>query len=288
MKKFFELSSWSRKAAIGSIFMVAFLAACGDDDSWSPSDADNSRSSSVIPGSDPESSSAEKNKSSSFSADKEESSSSSVVLAVPCKTETEDNCEYDSLTDERDGQTYKTVKIGSQWWMAENLNYDDSTVTPSLSARSWCRDEVDKGCEVAGRLYTWAAAMDSVKTGCGYGVNCSPTLPVQGICPRGWHLPDSTEWETLFIVVGNRNSAGTALKTQSGWLDNNGTDAFGFSALPVGHGGEERYGNSTMFWTATEGATGGAYYMSLNRIYESAGLGGISKEQAFSVRCVKD
>ncbi|MBQ4299703.1 MAG: hypothetical protein II763_05230, partial [Bacteroidales bacterium] len=82
MKKFFVLSSWSRIAAIGSIFMVAFLAACGDDDSWSPSDADNSRSSSVIqsddshegscsssvnviPGSDPESSSAEKQGSSS-------------------------------------------------------------------------------------------------------------------------------------------------------------------------------------------------------------------------------
>lgn len=236
----------------------------------------------------PNSSSSELCEFSSSSADEVESSSSSVALATPCKTETEDNCEYGTLLDERDGQEYKTVKIGDQWWMAENLNYDDSTVTPSLSARSWCRDEVDKGCEVAGRLYTWAAAMDSVKTGCGYGVNCSPTLPVQGICPRGWHLPDSTEWETLFIVVGNRNSAGTALKTQSGWLDNNGTDAFGFSALPVGHGGEKRYGYSTIFWTATEGATGGAYYMCLDRIYEFAGLGGISKEQAFSVRCVKD
>ena len=191
--------------------VVAFLVACGDDDSWSPSDADNSRSSSVIPGSDPESSSAEKNKSSSSSADKEESSSSSVVLAVPCKTETEDNCEYDSLTDERDGQTYKTVKIGSQWWMAENLNYDDSTVTPSLSARSWCRDEVDKGCEVAGRLYTWAAAMDSVKTGCGYGVNCSPTLPVQGICPRGWHLPDTPGMKPLLRFMSSAICVGLSV-----------------------------------------------------------------------------
>ena len=56
--------------------------------------------------------------------------------------------------------------------------------------------EITNRCEVAGRLYTWAAAMDSVKTGCGYGVNCSPTLPVQGICPRGWHLPDSTKFWT--------------------------------------------------------------------------------------------
>ena len=72
MKNFFVQSSWNRFAAIGSIFMVAFLAACGDDDSWSPSDADNSRSSSVIAGSDPESSSAEKQGS---------SSSSSVILS---------------------------------------------------------------------------------------------------------------------------------------------------------------------------------------------------------------
>ena len=53
-----------------------------------------------------------------------EVSSSSVVMAVPCKTETEDNCEYGSLYDPRDGRTYKTVKIGEQWWMAENIRYD--------------------------------------------------------------------------------------------------------------------------------------------------------------------
>ena len=303
------------KKILVALSMVAFLAACDDSSSASagPNDEPGMESSSSVElgssssekarsqsssseksgkssssANDVSSSSEKLSETSSSSADKMESSSNSEFLATPCKTETEDNCEYGTVLDDRDGQTYKTVKIGDQVWMAENLNYDDSTVTPSLSARSWCRDEVDKGCEVAGRLYTWAAAMDSVKTGCGYGVNCSPTLPVQGICPRGWHLPDSTEWETLFIVVGNRNSAGTALKTQSGWLDNNGTDAFGFSALPVGHGGEERYGNSTMFWTATEGATGGAYYMCLDRIYEFAGLGGVSKEHAFSVRCVKD
>ena len=205
MKKFFVLSSWrtalgnllpsahghqggSRIAAIGSIFMVAFLAACGDDDSWSPSDADNSRSSSVIAGSDPESSSAEKqgssssssvilsgdsyegssdsrssdSKGNSSSANKAESSSSSETLPPPCKTNIEDNCEYGELNDDRDGQIYKTVKLDEQWWMAENLNYADSLTTPSLKGKSWCYDNYADYCAKYGRLYTWAAAVDSI------------------------------------------------------------------------------------------------------------------------------
>ena len=301
MKKFDCVIASTKCVAI-SLMLCAFLAACGgDDESWSPSDADNSRSSSVIPGSDPESSSAEKNKSSSSSADKEESSSSSVVLAVPCKTETEDNCEYDSLTDERDGQTYKTVKIGSQWWMAENLNYDDSTVTPSLSARSWCRDEVDKGCEVAGRLYTWAAAIDSVKLAndadnpqdCGNGRECGLTGKVQGICPSGWHLPSYDEWNALFTAVGGQPNAGKVLKSQTGWYSNgNGTDAFGFSALPAGYRNNNGYfdldGYSAYFWSASENYSSYACSMYLYYSREDASLRNYYKYYGFSVRCLKD
>ncbi|WP_290744549.1 fibrobacter succinogenes major paralogous domain-containing protein [Fibrobacter sp. UBA4309] len=280
------------KKVLVAMSLVAFaVVGCDDDDSWSPSDADNSRSSSVIPGSDPESSSAEKNKSSSSSADKEESSSSSVVLAVPCKTETEDNCEYDSLTDERDGQTYKTVKIGSQWWMAENLNYE--------TGNSYCYNNNSANCTKYGRLYTWAAAMDSVGTlttngkGCGYKKTCSPTYPVRGICPEGWHLPSKTEFETLFTAVGGQDSAGTALKSTGGWFnDGNGTDAFGFSALPAGdrgsNGGCNYEGLNAYFWSSTEYDSNYAYNVLLYVNFDYAYLNYGNKDYGFSVRCLKD
>jgi len=83
--------------------------------------------------------------------------------------------------------------------------------------------------------------MDSVGTwssngkGCGYDVACSPTYPVRGVCPEGWHLPDTTEWKTLFTAVGGKLTAGKKLKSMNGWNDNSGgTDDFGFSALAAG------------------------------------------------------
>ena len=103
-----SLTSSSRMR--GSIMILAIalaLASCGGD-SGSNADSDEPVSSSAI-------------KKSSSSAE----SSSSVTVATSCKTEKKDNCEYGSLTDDRDGQTYKTVKIGEQIWMAENLNYEE-------------------------------------------------------------------------------------------------------------------------------------------------------------------
>ena len=138
------------------------------------------------------------------------------------------------LTDSRDGRTYKTVTIGAQTWMAENLNYE--------TASSYCYGDSPANCTKYGRLYTWAAAMDSAGTwssngkGCGYKKTCSPTYPVRGVCPEGWHLPSKNEWETLFAAVGGKLVAGSKLKSTSGWYKNgNGTDDFGFSALPAGY-----------------------------------------------------
>ena len=119
-----------------------------------------------------------------------------------------------SMTDPRDGQVYKTVKIGNQTWMAENLNFK--------TAGGSCFHGRTTNCLRYGRLYPWYSAMEA--------------------CPEGWHLPDSTEWNALFAAVGGIESAGKSLKFTEGWRNGgNGTDEFGFSALPVGF----RYGSKT-------------------------------------------
>ena len=212
--------------------------------------------------------------------------------------------DYGEMTDERDGKVYRTVKIGDQVWMAENLNYADSVTTPSLKkGKSWCYNNKVKNCDVAGRHYTWAAAMDSMKLAtdadnpqdCDYGKECglasagSATL-VQGICPSGWHLPSKAEWETLFTAVGGQSTAGQKLKSMIGWRAYSGItneDAFGFFAMP-----DDDYfnygGYSTYFWSSTEDDSKYAYCMHLYYSRDDADLYDSYKSNGFSVRCLKN
>lgn len=316
---------------IGFVFAVLFLIACADDNSSSvaPND-DELSSSSVISGPDTESSGAEEQKSSSSakepnkssasrssssfklissSSEKKTESSSSVkssssfVMPVACKTETEDNCEYGELKDERDGKTYKTVKFGNQWWMAENLNYADSAKTPSLKGKSWCYGDEPDNCAKYGRLYTWAAAIDSVALAtdsenpqdCGYMRSSKNILPdvVHGICPDGWHLPDYRDFSNMLVHVGGYSIAGTVLKSQSGWNEGgNGTDTFGFNVLPAGirieDGSFDGLGDGTDFWSATESDLEQAFSLYASYENEYSGVMDYAKNYAFSVRCVKD
>ena len=227
-------------------------------------------------------------------------SSSSVALAMPCKTETEDNCEYGELTDDRDGQTYKTVKIGEQIWMAQNLNLE--------TENSWCGGgesgtTTEGNCETYGRLYTWVVAVGT-ENECGYGKTCFlPSGNIRGVCPSGWHLPTQDEWNSLIVTVNgsiteynSTNVAGKALKAKEGWKVYNGItndDAYGFSALPAGlrydNGHFYYVGNYAFFWSATQdnGGYTYAYDMHLDDD-DSARLGLHNKHDEFSVRCVKD
>ena len=137
----------SRRRLIGSIALVcaAFFVACSDDDSDFATRPSGGSSSSVCEGCDDASSSSVKSSSSSAK------SSSSATLANPCKTGSTDTCEYGELVDDRDGQAYKTVKIGDQWWMAENLNFKTDS--------SFCYKDSAEYCEKYGRLYRWAATV---------------------------------------------------------------------------------------------------------------------------------
>lgn len=216
---------------------------------------------------------------------------------VPKETFLNPNIAYGTMTDKRDGKVYKTVKIGDQTWMAENLNYADSSTTKSSIGKSWCYNKDGEKCKVTGRLYTWAAAIDSVKLAadgltCGYDVECEMPKTVQGICPEGWHLPSNAEWNTLFDAVGGSFTAGKILKSSTGWYDydgksGNGTDAFGLSALPAGYryyNGSFGYaGFTAFFWSSTENSSYNAYGMRLFHDSENAKLDGYYKDCAFSI-----
>jgi len=188
-----------------------------------------------------------------------------------------------TFVDERDGKVYKKVTIGGKTWMAGNLNYKTADDTGS-----WCYDNSTDSCAKYGRLYNWSTAMAGKS-----GSNANPS-GVQGVCPNGWHLPSSAEWGNLVTAATvDGYLAGYNLKSQSGWYNNgNGSDKFGFSALPGGNrssdGSFGKVGSSGYWWTATE--NGGSY---ANYRYTHGDLKSDVDEYhdvksfGYSVRCVQ-
>ena len=186
----------------------------------------------------------------------------------------------ESFTDSRDGQSYDVVKIGNLSWMAENLNY--------ATEGSACPDGDSRNCKRLGRLYTWAEA----KT----------------VCPEGWRLPTKSDFEALVIAASGdaaQPHAGAKLKSRDGWFKKgNGTDDFGFIALPAGYRGAilkaddgsitggkfDGIGGYAYFWSADEDAENpesNAYYLFLSFSSDAASLNSFAKEDYRSVRCVR-
>lgn len=183
-----------------------------------------------------------------------------VALMVACS---------ESFTDPRDGQSYDIVQIGSQTWMAENLNYE--------AEESTCPEGDNRSCSKYGRLYTWEIA--------------------RAVCPEGWRLPDRADFEQLIASAGGMDFAGEKLKSTSGWFKKgNGSDDYGFNALPAGYrlagngttGGKfDGIGGYAHLWTASETPDGLAHYLLLDFSTKAAKLSAFGKDEARSVRCVK-
>jgi len=201
-----------------------------------------------------------------------------VVILCSCENEDETTGIF---TDRRDGHIYKWVGIGSQVWMAENLNFD-------TGSGSWVNDDNSANADIYGRLYDWETACD--------------------VCPDGWHLPTDDEWKTLEMYLGmsqaDANSEGWWRGTDEGgklketgtihWNCPNirSTNESGFSALPGGaynmrYCDGKGYGGS--FWSSTESDSSNAWCRELfynksevNRSYYGY------KGHGFSVRCIRD
>ena len=146
-----------------------------------------------------------------------------------------------TFTDTRDGKIYKTVTINGKNWFAENVNYDIPNDTLDV-----CYNNDTVNCAKYGRLYDWFAAK-------------------QAACPVGWRLPDSAEWAALVAFAGGKETAGKKLKAKSGWDGGykgkankpaNGTDDYGFAALPGGYRlFDDAFvwgGSMGFWWSATE------------------------------------
>jgi uncharacterized protein (TIGR02145 family) len=183
---------------------------------------------------------------------------------------------FGTFTDKRDGQTYKTVTLDGQTWMAQNLNYETS------SSVSWCYEDKIDNCNKYGRLYDWETAKQ--------------------VCPKGWKLPEYEDWEKLIKTTCGYKFAGKTLRAKSGWNTTyegkvvNGKDNFGFSALPGG----ERYmsgefgtiGKAGNWWTATMADPWGdhARYLGMRSYYIDEIIESYSSRIRvwYSVRCIAD
>ena len=168
--------------------------------------------------------------------------------------------------------------------MAENLNFAASN--SKCGNNNSLSDSNTTSCDTYGRLYNWATAMNGSA-----GSDANPSK-VQGVCPAGWHIPSDVEWSVLETAVGDSSTAGTKLKAASRWNSSgNGTDNYGFSALPGGYaesGGFIYVGNSGYWWSASEYDRNYAYRRRMGYDDSNVFRNRYDKSVLYSVRCVQD
>ncbi len=251
------------------------LAACGGDSS---SNADENNQEENIPSANTENSSSSNSGSNTQAENSDISSSSTERSPLETDPVKPSSVKTGSLTDERDGQTYKTVQIGNQIWMAENLKLDVSD--------GFCYGDVKDNCEKYGTFYTAKTALR--------------------ICPEGWKLPNDEAWKILAQNIGaeydvsGKSGGGTfiyinddaisKIRSTTGWTNTNGTDALGFSAYPAGKFNGTQYsglGEQAVFMGSNKSSGEDASWAAIseNQIYIT---GGKVTNSAMPVRCLQE
>ena len=188
-----------------------------------------------------------------------------------------------------DGNVYKTIQIGTQTWMAENLKttrYNDGSAIPDitdnntwagLTTGAYCFYNNDQTNNATyGKLYNW------------YAVNTDK------LAPTGWHVPTDQEWSILISYLGGTSSAGGKMKSTILWNspNTNANNLSGFSAIPTGErstdGTYNYIGQSETFWSLNARDNGAAWYCILNYSNSNAGITYYNNKVGFSIRCVKN
>ena len=192
------------------------------------------------------------------------------------------NTEFGTVTD-IDGNVYRTVRIGDQWWMAENLRVTrDPKGNP---IESFCYNDDEGMAQTYGRLYSWDAAM-----------NGSTTEGAQGIAPDGWRIPSESDWDKLIETLGGTREAGGHLKETGTalWNEPNegATNLSGFSAIASGEidrGVHRLLGTTAVFWTSKEIGADNALYVHVHHDDTIATKQRFFKSVMFySIRCIKN
>jgi uncharacterized protein (TIGR02145 family) len=186
---------------------------------------------------------------------------------------------YGTLIDPRDGHTYRTVKIGHQTWMAENLNYN--------AKGSSCPSNSEDSCHKYGRSYSWISAMGIDSIYYSYESWKGSDSLHQGVCPTEWHVASKVEWESLVNQVGGDSIAGTALNSSSGWhseskqgrVQGMGKDLYGFRGI-------DEVDQYALFWSASD--DGPSTSLGVHFDTSFVAIWGAPKFNPRSVRCVQN
>lgn len=185
---------------------------------------------------------------------------------------------YGTYTDARDGRSYRTIAIGAQTWMAQNLAHGSAGL---------CYDGLEDNCALLGRLYTWSEAT-GLPSRCDTAsdtAGCTAPPDPRGICPSGWHLPTDADWFALSNHVG-----GDANRLKS--LSMGGDGASGFEVLSAGlhdtDGTFKYLGTYADFWSATPKAAGNAWEWYFEAKDPAMKRLAVARRKSLSVRCLQD